>query len=62
MDAMKDWGKKEALRYKEAFLKELDPRNPNKNRLVSAWGLIIAGFMLLACLSLLYKMYKDGYE
>ena len=33
-------------RWKISALTELDPRNPSKNRLLSAWGMLISGSLL----------------
>ena len=50
MDNLKEWGKQEADRFKKAAIKELNPKNPFKNRLVSAWGLLLTAILLLGVL------------
>ncbi len=56
MDRLKQWGKGEIDRLKEAAIAELDPRNPVKPRLIGAWGLLISGGLLLLVLAFALAM------
>jgi hypothetical protein len=53
MEPIKAWAKNELNRVKEAAFKELDPKNPVKQRFISAWGLLIAGGLLILVLMFL---------